>query len=236
LAFRKNMHTIDYLLKNSNLPGPRGNLELLYAFARNADAAAVKKCLSYIKPETANSPHEFVGMCGVLGYAVLNKSKNKEALDFIRPYAAHTSWRIRESVAMAIQEMSKDQLDVTLTHLQSWIFGNDYEKRAVVAGLCEPKLLGDKLSNRKILKIMQAITATLDHNHKLNASEASLRKALGYGWSVVIVATPDDGRKIFEKLFDSRSKHILWIIRENLKKNRLFKMDADWVEKCKNRL
>jgi len=229
------MYTIEYLLNHSNLPGPRGNLELLYAFARTADAAAVKKCLSYIKPYTANSPQEFVGMCGVLGYAVLNKNENK-VLDFVRPYAAHSSWRIRESVAMAIQEISVDKLEVTLTHLESWITGHLYERRAVVAGLCEPKLLGDKILNRKILRIMEAITASLDHNNKLNDAEESLRKALGYGWSVMIVAAANEGKIIFEKLFDMRGKHIAWILRENLKKNRLLKIDADWVEKCRKRL
>jgi hypothetical protein len=230
------MYTIDYLLKNSNLPGPRGNLELLYAFAKSSDATGVSKCLNYIKADTSNSPQEFVGMCGILGYAVLNKKKNKDVLDFIRPHAAHASWRIRESVAMAIQEISTDKLSVTLTNLESWIAGNHYEQRAVVAGLCEPKLLGDKILNKKILKIMQAITRSMDHNNTLNASEESLRKALGYGWSVVIAAIPNEGKIIFEKLFDLHGKHISWIIRENLKKNRLIKTDTDWVETCKNRL
>lgn len=227
------MYTIDYLMNHSNLPGPRGNLELLYAFAKSTDVATAKKCLSYIKPDTANSPQEFVGMCGVLGYAVLHKSNNNQVLDFIRPYAAHASWRIRESVAMAIQEISLGKLEVTLTNLESWIAGNNFEKRAVVAGLCEPKLLNDKILNRRILNIMQTITESLNHSDKLNDSEESLRKALGYGWSVVIAAAPDDGKKIFVQLFDRGGRHIRWIIRENLKKNRLLKMDQKWVEACR---
>jgi len=32
-----------------------------------------------------------------------------------------------------------------------------------------------------------------------------------------------------EKWLDHQDKDILWMMKENLKKNRLIKMDADWV-------
>lgn len=69
------MYSIKYLLENSNLPGPRGNLELLYAFSKNADLKIADKCLSFIKEETKNSPEEFVGMCGILSFSILNDKK-----------------------------------------------------------------------------------------------------------------------------------------------------------------
>lgn len=43
-------------------------------------------------------------------------------------------------------------------------------------------------------------------------------------------------KKAFEKLLETESKHIKWIIKENLKKNRLIKMDTDWVKKMEKRL
>jgi hypothetical protein len=225
-----------YLKKNSHLPGPRGNLELLYDFALTADVATVEKCLDCIKPDTANSPQEFAGMCGILGHAVLNKADVKGVLDFLRPFASHSSWRIREAVAMAIQEISVGRLDETLSHLESWIAGTPFEQRAVVAGLCEPKLLGNKTTNTKILRVLGAITANMDHSKKLLDSERSLRKALGYGWSVVIAAAPKEGKKAFARLFVLRGRHIVWIVKENLKKNRLYKMDPNWVKNCTNGL
>jgi hypothetical protein len=230
------MYTIEYLLKNSNLPGPRGNLELLYDFSRKADAEIVQQCLEYIKVDTSNSPEEFVGMCGILGYAQFNKSKNKIALAFLRNYASHNSWRIREAVAMGIQEISVDNLENTLENIKPWVDGNFLEQRAVVAGLCEPKLLKNETNNVSILKILNKITRNINHNNKLSDQEVSLRKALGYGWSVVIVSTPKSGKSYFEKLFPLPGKHIHWIIKENLKKNRLLKMDPEWVEKCETRL
>jgi hypothetical protein len=230
------IYTIEYLLRNSRLPGPRGNLELLYDFARNADPGTVCGCLEYIKADTRDSPGEFVGMCGILGYAQINKTGNKEVLAFLRKYASHDSWRIREAVAMGIQEISVNDLGTTLENIKPWIEGNFLEQRAVVAGLCEPKLLKNEINNGHILKILEKITGNLYHDNKLSGQEDSLRKALGYGWSVVIASCPEKGKAYFEKLFRLSGKHITWIIRENLKKNRLVKMDPEWVEKCRKRL
>lgn len=229
-------YTLDYLKANSNLPGPRANLELLYGFAAESDDKTVDACLKCILPDTANSPEEFVGMCGILGYAVRHRESNKETIDFLRKYASHASWRIREAVAMGIQEISAGGVAETLANLGPMIDGNFLEQRAVVAGLCEPKLLRDKEAHGKILGIMERITKQFDHGDRLTNEEDSLRKALGYGWSVIVAAASGDGKKTFEKLFDLPGKHVKWIIRENLKKNRLIKMDGEWVSKLGERL
>lgn len=229
------MYTIDYLMQNSHLPGPRGNLTLLYEFAKHADAVTVDACLGYIEPGTANSPEEFVGMCGILGYAALNKGDIRGATGFIRKYASHSSWRIREAVAMAIQELS-DTDENTIQCIGPWITGNPLEQRAVVAGLCEPRLLTNETVNREILEIMAQITKGFTHDNRLSDGEKALRKSLGYGWSVIIAASPDAGKRIFETLFDLPGKHIPWIIRENLKKNRLIRLDENWVQECVNRI
>jgi hypothetical protein len=41
------LNSVDHLLKNSGLPGPRANLTLLYAFAKNATAEEVNACLTF---------------------------------------------------------------------------------------------------------------------------------------------------------------------------------------------
>jgi hypothetical protein len=68
------MYNIQYLIQNSNLPGPRGNLKLLYDFSENAKDEIIKDCLDYITPDVRNSPEEFVAMCGVLSYSIKNKN------------------------------------------------------------------------------------------------------------------------------------------------------------------
>lgn len=226
------MYTIEYLKANSHLPGPRGNLELLYEFSKNADCKTINACLTHIGPATLNSPEEFLGMCGILGYAVLNKKENGKVVDFLKLYASHKSWRIREAVAIAIQELCFYDIEETVKNLKPMINGDYLQQRAIVAGLCEPKLLKRKEINLKILNILEEITLHLTHEHKLSDSEESLRKTLGYGWSVLIAASPLEGKQQFEKLFDVPGKHVKWIIKENLKKNRLLKMDSEWVANC----
>jgi len=232
----KNMDSIRYLLENSNLPGPRGNLKLLYEFSENADEIEIERCIEYIKPNLKNSPEEFVGMCGILSYSLKYQNDLKRVVSFLKKYASHNSWRIRESVAISIQEISIEKLKKTIIELQSFREGNEFEKRAVIAGLCEPKLLKNRELNIEILNILFEISQCLAHDHKLDEGGRSLRKALGYGWSVVISNIPEEGKQIFEKMFGLNGKHIKWIMKENLKKQRLIKLDPIWIDSCLQRL
>jgi len=61
-----------------------------------------------------------------------------------------------------------------------------------------------------------------------------LRKGLGYCWSVAVAAFPEEGRKTMERWFASDDKDVIWIMKENLKKERLTRMDSAWVRKWKN--
>jgi hypothetical protein len=74
-----------YLISNSNLPGPRGNLELAQAFADTVEDHARKEpeklwnlCtkLTQFSPADAptNSPKEFLVFCGVRGVGALGAS------------------------------------------------------------------------------------------------------------------------------------------------------------------
>lgn len=223
-------YTIEYLLSHSHLPGPRGNLELLYAFSKAADEDLVRDCLERIRPDTANSPEEFVGMCGVVGYAVLHGDQIAETLVILRQYANHSSWRLREAVAIAVQEIAAGDLPLVLDSFRPWIEGSFLERRAVVAALCEPKLLMAAETNRRVLAILKELTDRFAGLEKLDDDQKVLRQALGYGWSVVIAAQPAEGKRLFESYRRSADKHVGWIVKENLKKNRLIKLDPAWVE------
>ncbi|MGL4368774.1 MAG: hypothetical protein ACRCUT_03765, partial [Spirochaetota bacterium] len=220
-----------HLLKNSGLPGPRGNLELMYSFAHNASASEVEECFSFYRDDLSNSPEEFAVMCAITGFCVLHRNDIPATLKSIRTYASHGSWRIREAVAIGIQEIAEADMDSVFTGLEIWVKGNELEKRAVVAALCEPKLLTQKSDALRTLDILGRITMEFETvTGKLTDSQNSLRKALGYGWSVAAAALPAEGKAAFEKISRNGNKHIQWIVRENLKKNRLTKMDAAWVD------
>ena len=57
----------------------------------------------------------------------------------------------------------------------------------------------------------------------------ALKKGLAYCWSVAVAACPEKGKKLMEKWIHRQDKNVVWIMRENLKKNRLAKMDKAWV-------
>jgi hypothetical protein len=63
-----------------------------------------------------------------------------------------------------------------------------------------------------------------------------LRKGLGYCWSVAVAASPEEGKRMMERWFSSDDKDVLWVMKENLRKKRLARMDAEWVEEGKARL
>jgi hypothetical protein len=224
--------TIKNLLKNSGLPGPRGNLELLHTFAENAAESEIDECLSYYTDSLKNSPEEFVVMCGVVALCIHNKDDIKGTLSTIRGYASHGSWRIRESVAIGIQEIAENQMRVIIDNLWKWMDGNDLEKRAIIAALCEPKLLIDPAEIIEVLEMLARITIEFEPiTGRLSDNQTSLRKTLGYGWSVAIVSLPKEGKIAFEKIARSDNRHIQWIVIENLKKKRLSIMDKKWVDK-----
>ncbi len=226
------MKSVENLLKNSGLPGPRGNLELLHEFSKSAAEDEVKECFSFYRENLHNSPEEFVVMCGIAGYCILNRNNIKNTLTTIRAYASHSSWRIREAVAIGIQEIAENRMDEIINNLKEWMDGNDLEKRAVVAALCEPKLLKDKTVVIELFEMLEKITKGFENAHgKLSDNQNSLKKTLGYGWSVAVVSLPEEGKAAFERMAKIDNKHIKWIVKENLKKNRLTVMDKKWVEK-----
>jgi hypothetical protein len=57
-----------FLLAESGLPGPRGNLELANVAADEGDEPFFRRMLAY-DPQRAptNDPHEFLAFCGVIG-------------------------------------------------------------------------------------------------------------------------------------------------------------------------
>jgi hypothetical protein len=226
------MKTIENLLKNSGLPGPRGNLELMHSFSEKATESEVNECFSFYRDDLHNSPEEFIVMCGIVGYCILNKDNIPKTLTTIRKYASHSSWRIRESVAIGIQEIAENNLNEIIDNLKKWMDGNELEKRAIVAALCEPKLLKEKTIIVELLELLNIITMGFDKiDGKLSENQNSLRKTLGYVWSVAIVSLPNEGKLAFEKIAECNNKHIKWIVKENLRKKRLTVMDKKWVEK-----
>jgi hypothetical protein len=225
---------IPFLLKESGLPGPRGNLELAHVVAQKGNKKQFEKFLSFEAKE--NTPEVFLVFCGVVGLGKLAAGE-PGLFDRLRPYASDTRWRVREAVATGLQLAGDQDMDLLLKEMQTWSRGNWYEKRAAAATLAEPRLLKQPKQVKKALQVLDKITASMEAaDHAKDESFKVLRQGMGYCWSVVVVALPEAGKPIFEKWLHSQSEDIRWMLKENLKKNRLIKMDANWVKACNRKL
>jgi hypothetical protein len=221
-----------FLLKESGLPGPRANLELLAAVAKAGNESLFTQYAYAYDPEqaTTNSPEVFIVLCGVVGMGKLIASGKKQFFKDLRHFAIDPRWRVREAVAIALQTVGEQDMDLLLQEMQVWSKGHLLERRAVVAALCEPKLLKHQQTAQQLLAILDQITSDLLHEkNRKHEDFRTLRKTLGYGWSVAVVAYPEGGKRMMEQWLTQEDKDIQWIMKENLRKNRLMQMDEHWT-------
>jgi hypothetical protein len=239
--YREKLRTLDqwdsYLLKESGLPGPRGNLELAQVVADEGDSKLFQRYTAYTADQApVNSPYEFLAFCGVVGLGRLLAEGNTSLLQDLRIHASDSRWRIREAVAMALQRLGCVRMDQLVAEMRVWSKGTPLEQRAAAAALCEPKLLGDAIYTRAVLEILDEIMATLEPVENRRSSDfLALRKGLGYCWSVAVVALPKEGKALMDKWLLTSDKDIRWIMQENLKKKRLERMDSVWVDKWRDK-
>ena len=226
-----------YLLKESGLPGPRGNLELAQVVA---DLGSRELFCRYaaISAATApvNTPDEFLSFCGVVGLGRLLAEGDRGLLADLRAHANDPRWRLREGVAMALQRLGDVDMDALVAAMREWSHGALLEQRAAAA-LSEPRLLKAAPHARALLQILDVITANLTQAGDRKCEEfVALRKGMGYCWSVAAAALPEEGKVFMEKWLVSPNPDVRWIMRENLKKNRLVRIDPQWVEKWQTQL
>jgi hypothetical protein len=224
-----------YLLANSNLPGPRSNLELLYAVMEEGSEAEFRRWAD-LGPDIAltNTPHEFLVCCGVAGLGALLARGDRSPFPILRERAADSRWRVREAVAMALQRWGDADMPALLAEMTGWAQDAPLVQRATAAGLCEPRLLKDPAHAAAVLGLLDAITRRLAQgpaSERKTDGFKTLRQALSYCWSVAVVSLPETGKPLMEKWLNSPDPDVQWLMRENLRKNRLAKMDPDWVKR-----
>jgi len=223
----------DYLLKESGLPGPRGNIELAQVVADEGDRNLFLRYTAYTEDRApVNSPYEFLAFCGVVGLGRLLAEGDASLLETLRTHASDHRWRVREAVAMALQRLGDRNMDALLAGLREWGNGTPLEQRASAAALCEPRLLRQPRHARAVLQILDWITTSMQKTDSPPHENIQvLRKGLGYCWSVAVAALPEEGKTYMEKWLVTTNKDIQWIMQENLKKARLARVDPEWVMK-----
>jgi hypothetical protein len=233
--YRERLRSLDdwesFLRAESGLPGPRGNIELGQAVAEEGDAALFDKLLSWDATKApSNSTGEFLAFCGALGLGKLLVEGEIGALEKLRKCANDPRWRVREATAMALQRWGKVNMDALLAEMDNWAQGSLLEQRAAAASLCEPALLRVADDAESVLEILDNITTALALNKdRSNRDFKTLRQGLGYCWSVAVAAIPECGKPYMEHWFVCDDRDIQWIMKENLRKKRLERMDPEWT-------
>lgn len=227
-----------YLLAHSGLPGPRGNLELADAVADEGSEEQFRRWLALDAEQApVNSREEFLTFCGVVGLGRLLAEGKNDVLPVLRSSAADPRWRTREAVARALQRWGDADMQSLLRAMADWSHGNPWEQRAAAAALCEPRLLTRREDALGVLRILDHVTASLEqYRERKSDAFKVLRQGLGYCWSVAVAACPEEGKRQMEKWFANPDPDIRWIMRENLRKNRLAQMDPQWIHEWQARL
>lgn len=148
--------------------------------------------------------------------------------------AKDSRWRVREAVAKAITLLAKYNSKALLTELENWLKTEDnwLVMRAIVAGLAERGL--DENTVNQALEFHKKIINKIQVKDDRNSEEfKALRKGLGYTLSVVVQATPISWFNYMEQLAKSKDKDVIWIVKNNLSKNRLIKNFPNEVNQIK---
>jgi hypothetical protein len=115
-GYRKDLRGLNewepYLKKNSGLPGPRANLELVQAVGEEADADRLWRLSA--------SSDEFLALCGTAGLGKVALMEPDTVMTWLRELAADGRWRVREGVAIALQRIGRENMPRLLADMQPW--------------------------------------------------------------------------------------------------------------------
>ena len=266
------------LMAESNLPGPRANLELAEAFSRAVSTAAAEPAAwletlydwARIPAEEAptGDPREFLPFCAVISFGVLYNThacaypctgpcdcplwplQSEHLMETVRKAASDSRWRIREAVAISLQHLGEGNPAALRRILDDWLSdgaGKDgvenkvagtegtlsdrslMERRAVLAALAHPPLLGDAEFARYALKSADRIleeAAGVPAQQRKGEAFQVLKKALSYALSVLVAADPEEGFPLLERWAKNSDPEIRKVLVENLKKKRLQGVDS----------
>lgn len=223
-----------FIIKNSNLPGPRGNIELAFALAEIFDEIDVLFDWLKITEEEAdtNNPKAFLPFCSAVCLGkIYTKKKNKKIISVLKKSANDGRWRMREAVAFAFQIIGENNFDELKNIFSAWINkSNNLEKRAILVSLAHPRFLNEE--NAKFcFEIAEVVLKEMNRENNFDV----LRKGLEFTISVFAAANPKLGFT-FIKSWIGKDKVIDKIMKGNLKRDRLVRKNPGEVKKILDNL
>lgn len=221
--FPQGLELISFLKKESKLPGTAVNINLLKQFVKEANPEQIALCLSVLdRNPDVNSPETFVAMCGIAA------CDNPE---IFRKTANSNNHRIREAAVLGLQNLGLKDSKLLYNIFDSWENTNLLEKRCIVATICEDTLIKTEEISGRILNILDEYMDIIELAKNVKTEEFKVfKKTMGYCISVAVAAAPIKGKEFFEKWMLSPNQEIRWVLSDNLKHERLRKMDSKWVD------
>ncbi len=224
----------EFMIKNSNLPGPRANLELAFAFAEVYDDFDALQDWIKITEDQAdvNNTKSFLAFCSAVCLGKnYSKKKNQKIIMILKNLANDGRWRMREAVAFGFQIIGEDNFDELKEIFSDWIKkSNNLEKRAILVSLAHSPLLNE--ANAKFcFKITDMVLKEMDRGNNFEI----LRKALEFTISVFVTANPKIGFGFIKKWI-GKDRIINNVMKANLKKNRLVRKHPNEVKNLLNEL
>lgn len=225
-----------HLLAGSHLPGPRANLELLDAAGDVLGRAEALRLAAQGPGEApTGTASEFLPCCGVVAVGRLVAEGDRGLVTLLRAAAGDPRWRVRESVAIALQRWGDADVGAMLEAVEPWATGTALEARAAVAASCEPRLLATVGAVGATARILDAATRRLVAMDRPRGEPGRVLGAtLGYGWSVAIAAGPAAVLPRFEAWAASDDPDVRRLVRENLDKARFVRAAPDAVARLRS--
>jgi hypothetical protein len=220
----------EFVLRESNLPGPRANLELVAALGEELEPDRAAAWASVGPAEAGGNDPAVVAVVGaIVALGRLVAEGDRRWLAELRRLAGDPRWRVREGVAMGLQRIGSVDVEGLLGSVEPWADDPDpLVQRAVAAGLCEPALLTGGVPARAVTLLDRITRSFRARADRRSEGAVALRKGLGYCWSVAIAADPAAGIPVFERWFGDDDRDIRWIVHTNLSKARLARADPAW--------
>ncbi len=216
-----------FIIKNSNLPGPRGNLELAFALAEIYENYGVLLEWSGITQDQAdvNDPKSFLAFCSAVCLGnIYTKKKNKKIISILKKLANDGRWRMKEAVAFGFQRIGDNDFGELKSIFSEWIKkSNNLEKRAILVSLAHPPILNEA-NTAFCFEMADTVLKEMDRENDF----IILRKGLEFTISVFVAANPRMGFSFIKKWI-GKDKVIDKIMKVNLKKSRLLKKHPEEV-------
>ncbi|MFX1577759.1 MAG: hypothetical protein ACFFCF_11395 [Promethearchaeota archaeon] len=217
-----------FLTENSNLPGPRGNLELAFALSEIYEDLDVLLEWTEITEDqaTVNDPKSFLAFCAAICLGkIYTKTKDPKLIRILKHLADDGRWRMREAVAFGFQIIGEHDFNELKAIFSDWIReANNLEKRAILVSLAHPPFLTEERT-KFCFKITDEILLEIANGENFDV----LRKGLEFTLSVFAAANPALGFRFMRKWIGKRQL-IDRILVKNLKKKRLVKRNPEEVK------